>query len=77
MISIQAAKLGLKICSTDVRAQKADDSIFEIFKIIFASFRMKDKLGRPRFFQKSFLLANTNVEVVLEILFLIFSNADI
>ena len=38
---------------------------------------MEDKLDSTQFFQKLFLLTNTNMEVVLKMLFLIFSNADI
>ena len=37
----------------------------------------KDKLGKIRFFQKTFLLANISLEVVLEMLFLTFSKANI
>ena len=42
-----------------------------------ASFQVEDKLGKAWFFQETFLLANIDVEVVLGILFLTFSNADI
>ena len=38
---------------------------------------MEDKLGRARFFQETFLLANISVEVVLDMLFLTFSNANV
>ena len=38
---------------------------------------MKDKLGRARFFQKTFLLADISVEVVLGTFFLTFSNTNI
>ena len=38
---------------------------------------MIDKLARAQFFQETFLLANTTIEVVLEIPFLIFNNANI
>ena len=47
------------------------------FGMVIASFQIEDKLGRARFFQESFLLANTSIEVVLGMLFLTFSNADI
>lgn len=42
-----------------------------------ASFPVEDKLGRPRFFQKNFLLSDNSIKVVLEILFLIFSNSNL
>ena len=38
---------------------------------------MEDKLGRAQFFQKIFLVINTTLEVIFEMLFLIFSNVDI
>ena len=38
---------------------------------------MEDKLGRTRYFQETFLLADISVEVVLGMLFLTLSNADI
>ena len=45
--------------------------------MIIAGFQIEDKRDRARFFQKSFLLANTSKEVVLKMLFLTFSNANI
>ena len=38
---------------------------------------MEDKLGRERFFQESFLLTETSIEVVLRMSFLTLNNADI
>ena len=45
--------------------------------MIIAGFQVEDKLGRARFFQESFLLAETSMEVVLGMLFLTLNNADI
>lgn len=72
-----AAKLGLKVCLTDIRAQKINSSTFETFEIELASFRVENNFNKPWFFQKSFLLANINVDVVLEMFFVSFSNANI
>lgn len=33
-----SSKLGLKVCHTNIRAQKIDGSTFEMFKIVLASF---------------------------------------
>ena len=33
--------------------------------MVLASFQVKDKLGKPWFFQEIFLLADSNIEVVL------------
>ena len=70
-------KLGLKVRQINVRAQKIDGSTLETFKIVLASFQVKDKLGRAQFFQEIFLLADISVEMVLRILFLTLSNANI
>ena len=72
-----AAMLSLKVRKTDIGAQKIDGFTLETFEMILADFPMKDKLGRVRFFQETFLLADINMEVVLDTLFLTLSNADI
>ena len=74
---IYAAKLGLKVHHTKVRAQKVDGSTLETFGMVLASFQVKDKHGKTRFFQKPFLLADISVEVVSSMPFLTLSNADI
>lgn len=45
--------------------------------MVIASFSIQDKLGRIQFFEETFILANTNIEVVLDMLFLAISNTDI
>ena len=57
--------------------QKIDNSIFKILKIVLASFQVKNKLGKARFFKKPFLLADFSMKMILEMLFLTFSNANI
>ena len=45
--------------------------------MIIADFQIGKKANRPRFFQEIFLVANTQFEVILEMLFLKISNADV
>ena len=71
-----ARKLGFKIRKINVEAQKIDGSALEIFGRIIADFQVKDKASRPRFFQETFLIANTKFEVILGMFFLKISNAD-
>ena len=71
-----AWKLGLKIQKTIVGAQKIDGSALEIFGIVIADFEVEDKASKPRFFQKTFLVADIKFEVILGMLFLKISNAD-
>ena len=42
-----------------------------------AGFSIQDKSGRARFFEETFLLADTSMEVVLGMSFLSLSNADV
>lgn len=72
-----ASKLTFWVRHTNVKAQKINGSILETFKIVFASLHIKNKLEKACFFQKTFLLADFSVDVVLGIFFLIFSNENI
>ena len=72
-----AAKLGLRVRETDFRAQKIDGSHLDTFGMVIAGFAVKDKLGKVRFFQEIFLLANISLEVVLVMPFLTLSSVDI
>ncbi len=51
-------QLDLKICKTNVRAQKIDGTILETYGIIVSIFSMSDKDGRERVVEERFLLAN-------------------
>ena len=78
IMSLAYAKmLGLKTRKTNVGAQKIDGSALETFEMVIADFQVEDKGGRPRFFQEIFLVADTKFEVVLGMLFLKISNANI
>ena len=72
-----ASKLGLKVRPINVGAQKIDGSTLKTFGMVLASFQVEDTLGKARFFQKTFLLADLSVEVVLGMPFLTLSNANI
>ena len=45
--------------------------------MVLASFQVENKFGKAWFFQKTFLLADTNMEMVLGMLFLTLSNTNI
>ena len=44
--------------------------------MMIIDFQIEDKANRPRFFQKTILVANTKFEVILKMLFLKFNNSD-
>lgn len=54
-----------------------DGFILKTFKVALISFWVVDKLNKTRFFLETFLLADISAEMVLDILFLNFSNANI
>ena len=70
-------KLGLKIRKTNVGAQKIDGSALETFEMVITDFQIEDKASRPRFFQETFLVADTKFEVILGMPFLKINNADV
>ena len=77
MSPVYTKKLGLKTWKTNVGAQKIDDSALKTFGMVIANFQVENKGGRPKFFQETFLMANTKFEVILRMLFLKLSNADV
>ena len=77
MTPAYVSKLGLQARNTNVGAQKIDGSIFQMFGIVLVDFQVEDKLKKAQFFQETFLLADIGTEVVLDMLFFSFSNADV
>ena len=77
MTPVYTAVLGLHVCPTDIGAQKIDRSMFSTYSIVLVNFQLKDKQGRLRFFQETFLVANTVIEVILGMLFLTLSKVKI
>ena len=71
------SKLSLWVYRTNIEVQKIDSSILKTFEMVLASFQVEDKLGRTRFFQETFLLANISTEIVLGKSFLTLSNIDV
>ena len=45
--------------------------------MVITNFQVKDKINKPRFFQKIFLVADIKFELILRMSFLKISNADI
>lgn len=72
-----AIKLGFTTQKTSVRSQRINSLPLELYVMVSASFLRQNSLGKIWFFEETFLLANTSMEVILEIPFLSFSNIDI
>lgn len=71
MILTYTAKLSLTIWKTSIRVQKTDGSPLETYGMALSGFLLQDSLETVSFFEESFLLANTNMKVILRILFLL------
>ena len=69
MTPAYASRLGFQTRNIHVVAQKIDGSTFQTFGMVLASFQVENKLRKTWFFQETFLLADTSVEVMLSILF--------
>ncbi len=70
-------QLGLKICKTNVKAQKIDGATLETYGMVISTFSVLDKDGRERFFEENFLLTDVRPDIVLRMPFLTMSNADV
>lgn len=77
MIPTFALKFDLPIQKTNIDTQNIDDLALQIYKMTTTRFLVYNKLDRVWFFEKTFLLANTSIKMILEMLFLFFSNANI
>ena len=64
MTPVLAAKLGLSTQPTNVGAQKIDGSALKTYVMTIAGFSIQDKSRRALFFEETFLLADTSMEVV-------------
>ena len=69
IIPAYAKQLDFQIHKTNIETQKIDNLLLKTFEMVIASFQVVDKLGRVPFFQKTFLLANTSMKVVLKMFF--------
>ena len=74
---VYAAELGLMTQKTSVWAQKIDGLPLATYNMASARFLIPDSLKRFWFFEKTFLLADTNMEVVLGMSFFSLSNANV
>lgn len=77
MNSAYTKKPGVRVRQTNVRAQRIDGFHINSFGMVIAGFSLQNHLQKVRFFQETFLVADTRMEVVLGMLFLTLSNADI
>ena len=72
-----AKKLGLVMQTINVNAQKIDSTIFETYGMMVAAFSITDQANRITFFEEPFLMTKVIPDMVLRMLFLTLSDANI
>lgn len=65
MTSVYRAQLSLIPRITNIAIQKINNLALKIYEIITARFLIVNKLGQIGFFEKIFLLVNTDIKVLL------------
>lgn len=68
-------KLGLKVCSSNIKALKINRSTLKKFGMVLTSFQIENKFEKTVFFKE--LVTYTNVKMIPKMVFLTFSNIDI
>lgn len=67
----------MKFLATNVKAEKIDSFIFQIFEMIWINFQIENRFEKAHFFETTFLVTDTNIEVVFEMFLFFFNNVNI
>lgn len=70
-------KLGLQIQKTKIIAQNIESSKLDTFSMVIALFSVKDQEKKSRLFKETFLLADIDIDITLDISYLTLSNVKI
>ena len=70
-------ELSFSIRPTDVKAQKIDSTMLDMFGIIVVAFSLINKANQVKFFKETFLVANISLEVVFRMFFYTLSGTDV
>ena len=65
------------IRATNVGAQKIDGTTLETYEMVVAAFSVTDQADKIRFFEKTFLVANVSLDMVLGMPFFTLSSANV
>ena len=77
MAPAYAKKLGFWVQKTNVDTQMINGSTIKTYGMVIAGFYVQDKFGKARLFQKTFLVPDTSIEVVIRMTFLTLSKVEI
>lgn len=70
------AKLGFTNWKTSIKTSRIDGLSLDTYNMALARFSIHGSLRKVWFLEKTFLLANTSIKIVLGMLFLAFSNIN-
>lgn len=71
------ARLGLTTPQISFNVQKIDSFVFKIYSMVIERFLIENKSSKISFLDKTFLLADTSIEVVLRMIFIALNNRNI
>lgn len=74
---IYKARLGLFIWKTNVKAQKIDKLTLVTYGMVIAQFSLQNKLKKVWFFEKTLLLVDISMKIILRIAFFSLNNVHI
>lgn len=77
MTQIYSEKVDLILQSTNISNQKIHSSPLKTDRMVIAEFLIHDKLESARYFEETFLLIDTNLEMILMMSFLFLSNVNL
>ena len=72
-----AQELGPSIRQTDIKKKKIDSTTLDTYRMVIIIFLVTDKVNWIRFFEKTFLVANISLKLVLRMLFLTMNSVDV
>lgn len=71
------AKIDFTTHKTNIGVQKIEGLVLETYSMALACFLLFNSLGRVRFIEKTLILVNSHVEIILGMLFLPLSNVNV
>ena len=74
---VTARKMGLSILNTNIGLSAIHDKTVKIYEMHYIEFQQKDEQGRVRYFQDTFLAADIDTRIILDMSWLIMTNLNI
>lgn len=77
MTPTYVTKLSFTTEKTSIKAQKIDGLVLKIYGMVWVKFLIQDSSRRVWFFEETFILADTSMEIILKMPFLFLNNVNV